>query len=99
MTVTVMKMTYEKLKSRIVNYSDYENFAMIHFKKRSTKNINKNCSCFEKFLRICIDTCNILATCKKKKYSQGNNMSFMNIFIKKAYMKRSRLNNTYVKEN
>ena len=34
-----------------------------------------------------------------KKYSQGKNTSFMNKFIKKTYMKRSRLNNIYVKKS
>ena len=56
-----MKTTYEKLKPRIVNYRDYKNFCNDTFRqmfleKLSTKNINTNCSCFEKFLQICIDT-------------------------------------------
>ena len=71
MTVTVMKTTYEKLKQRIVNYRDYKNFCndifrQIFFEKLSTENINTNCSGFEKFLQICIDTLNISAPCKKK---------------------------------
>ena len=71
MTVTVMKTTYEKLKPRIVNYRDYKNFCNDthrHFllDKLSTEIININCSGFEKFLQICIDTLNIFASCKKK---------------------------------
>ena len=101
MTVTVMKTTYEKLKPRIVNYRDYKNvcndtFWQILLEKLSTENSNTNCSGFEKILQICIDTLNIFAPCKKK-YSQGNNMPFMNKSLKKAHMKKSRLRNIYVK--
>ena len=34
----------------------------------------------------------------RKKYSRGNSMPFMNKFIKKAYMKRTRLKNEYICE-
>ena len=34
---------------------------------------------------------------QKKKYSRGNNMPFINKTIKKAFMKRSRLRNIYLK--
>ena len=66
MTVTVLKTTYEKLKPRIINYRDYKNFCndtfrQIFLEKLSTENINTNCSGFEKFLKICIDTLNIFA--------------------------------------
>ena len=66
MIVTVMKTNYEKLKPRLVNYRDYKNFCndtfrQIFLEKLSTKNINTNCSSFEKFLQICIDTLNIFA--------------------------------------
>ena len=47
-TVTVMKTTYENLITRIVNYRD--TFRQILLEKLSTKNINTNCSGFEKFL-------------------------------------------------
>ena len=62
MTVTVMKTNNEKLKPRLLNYRDYKNFCndtfrQIFLEKLSTKNINTNCSGFEKF----IDTLNIFA--------------------------------------
>ena len=101
MAVTVMKTTYEKLKPKIVNHRDYKNFCndtfrQILLEKLSTENINTNCSGFEKFLQICIDTLNIFALCKKK-YSRRNKMPFMNKSLKKAHMKRSRLRNIYEK--
>ena len=96
-----MKTTYEKPKSRIVNYRDYKSFCNDTFRqilqeKLSTENINTNCSGFEKFLQICIDRLNIFAPCKKK-YSRGNNMPFISKSLKNAYMKWSRLRNIYVK--
>ena len=52
--VTVMKTTYENLITRIINYRDYkffcfDTFRQILVEKLSTKNINTNCSGFEKF--------------------------------------------------
>ena len=96
-----MKTTYEKPKSRIVNYRDYKIFCKDTFRqilqeKLSTENINTNCSGFEKFLQICIDRLNIFAPCKKK-YSRGNNIPFISKSLKNAHMKWSRLRNIYVK--
>ena len=101
MTVIVMKTNYEKLKPRIFNYRDYkkifnDTFRQILSEQLSTENINTNCSGFEKFLQIYIDTLNIFALCKKK-YSQGNNMPFMNKSLKKAHTKRRRLRKIFVK--
>ena len=78
MTVTVIKTTYEKLKPKIVNYRDYkifsnDTFRQILLEKLNAENINTNCSGFEKFLQICIDTLKMFAPFKEK-YSQGNNM-------------------------
>ena len=81
-TVTIMKTNYEKLKPKFTNYRDYKNFCNDRFRqilleKLSTENINPNCIELENFLKICINTLNIFAPCKKK-YSRGN-MFFMNI--------------------
>ena len=101
MTVTVKKTTYEKLKLRIVNCLDYkifynDTFRQILLEKLSTENINTNCGGFDKFLQIYIDTLNIFPPCHKK-YSRGNNMPFMNKYLKEAHMKRRRLRNIYVR--
>ena len=59
MTVTVMKITYEKLKPKIKKNRDYKNFCNNTFRnvlleKLSTENINANGSGFQTFLQICI---------------------------------------------
>ena len=101
MTVTVMKTTFEKLKPNIIHYRDYRKFSNDKFRENlisrlSTENIRVDCNGMEKFLQICIKTLDELAP-QKKKYSRGNNMPFINKTIKKAFMKRSRLRNIYLK--
>ena len=101
MTVTVMKTTFEKLKPNIIHYRNYRKFSNDKFRENlisrlSTENIRVDCNGMEKFLQICIKTLDELAP-QKKKYSRGNNMPFINKTIKKAFMKRSRLRNIYLK--
>ena len=52
----------------------------------------------EKFLQICIKTLDELAP-QKKKYSRGNNMSFINKTTKKVFITRSRFRNIYLKNH
>ena len=58
MTVSVMKTTFQKLKPKIVNYSDYSGFSNDGFRKNLLHNlsleiINTNNNGLEKFLQIC----------------------------------------------
>ena len=101
MTVTVLKTTFEKLKPNIIHCRDYRKFSNDKFRENlisrlSIENIRVDCNGMEKFLQICIKTLDELAP-QKKKYSRGNNMPFINKTIKKAFMKRSRLRNIYLK--
>ena len=89
-----MKISYEKLRPGIINYRDYKNFCndtfwQIILEKLAAENINANCSGFEKFLQIRINTLDIFAPCIKK-YVRENNMPFMNKSLTIAHMKRSR---------
>ena len=95
MTVTVMKTSYEKLKPRIINYKGYKNFCnetfqQILLEKLAAENINANCSGFEKFLQISINTLGIFASCKKE-HARGNNMPFMNKSLTQAHMKTKKI--------
>ena len=101
MTVTFLKTTFEKLKPNIIHCRDYRKFSNDKFRENfisclSTENITVDCNGMETFLQICIKTLDELAQ-QKKKYSRGNNMPFINKTIKKAFMKRSRLRNIYLK--
>ena len=99
--VTVMKTTFEKLKPNIINYRNYRKFSNDKFRENlisrlSTENIRVDCNGMIKIFQICIKTLDELAP-QKKKYSRGKNMLFINKAIKKAFMKRSRLRNIYLK--
>ena len=101
MMVTFMKITFEKLKPNIIHYRDYRKFSNNKFWENlisclSTENIGVNGNGTEKLLQICIKTLDELAP-QKKKYSQGDNMPFINKTIKKAFMTRSCLRNIYLK--
>ena len=63
----------------------------------AAENINANCSGFEKFLQIRVNTLDIFAPCKKK-HAQGNNMPFVYKFLTKVYIKRRRFRYLYLKK-
>ena len=61
------------------------------------ENINSS-NGLQKFIDIYMKTLDKFAP-RKKKYSQGNNMPFMNKSLSRAHMKRTRLRNCYLKKN
>ena len=64
MTVTVKETSYKKLKPRIINYRDYENFC------DDTENINANCSGFEKFYKFASVHWTYLLLVRKNTYEE-----------------------------
>ena len=89
MAVTVMKTTFEKLKPNIIYYRNYRKFSNDKFRENlashfSTENIRVDSNGMEKFLQICSKTLDEIAP-QKKKYSRGNNMSFINKTVKKSF--------------
>ena len=98
MTVTVMKTTTQKLDPKIIHCRDYRKCSNYSFRQDllSTlvmKNINLNDG-----LQNVIDICMNKFAPRKKKYSRGNNMPFMNKLLSRAHMKRTRLRNCYLKK-
>ena len=70
MVVSVKKTTFQKLKSRIVQYGDYTQFFNDDFRKKllenvSLENINTNSNGLKKFVQICINTLDQMAPRKK----------------------------------
>ena len=101
MTVTVMKTTFQKLDPKIIQYRDYQRYCNDSFRQELlstlvTKNINVS-NGLQRFIDICIKTLDKFAP-RKKKYSRGNNMPFMNKSPCRAHMKRIRLRNCYLKK-
>ena len=101
MTVTVMKATFQKLDPKLIHYRDYRKYCNDSFRQDllSTlvmENINLS-NGLQKFIDIYIKTLDKFSP-RKKKYSRGNNMPFMNKSLCRAHMKRTRLRNCYLKK-
>ena len=101
MTVTVMKATFQKLDPKLIHYRDYRKYCNDSFRQDllSTlvmENINLS-NGLQKFIDIYIKTLDKFSP-RKKKYSRGNNMPFMNKSLYRAHMKRTRLRNCYLKK-
>ena len=60
------------------------------------ENINLS-KVLKKFIDICMKSLDKVSL-QKKKYSRGNNMSFVNKLLSRAHMKRTRLRNCYLKK-
>ena len=102
MIVSVLKTTFQKLKPKIVHYSDYTKFSNDDFRKKlltnlSLENINTNSNGLERFLQISINTLDQMAPTKMK-YIRGNNMPFLNKELSKAHKKRTYLRNRYLRK-
>ena len=100
MNATVMKTTFQKLDPKIIHYRDCRKYCKDSFREDllSTlvmENINLS-NGLQKFIYICIKTLDKFAP-RKKKYSRGNNMPFMNTSLCRAHMKRTRLRKCYLK--
>ena len=110
MKVKVMKATFQKLNPKIIHqkldpkiirHRDYRKYWNCCFRQDllSTlvmQNINLS-NGLQKFIDICIKTLDKFAP-RKKKYSRGNNIPFMNKSLCRAHMERTRLRNCYLKK-
>ena len=82
MTVTITKMTFQKLKPRIINYRDYKFFDNVRYRNDLLQEISSsylefNDNGFSGFFDICRTTLDQHAP-RKKKYARGNHMPFIN---------------------
>ena len=98
MTATVMKTTFEKLKTRVTYFRTWNEFCSKKFMtqlltKLSSENFNNSSNSITKFLEICVNTLDIFAHCKKK-YLGGNKM---NKNLVNAHRKWTRLRKKFLK--
>ena len=103
MTVTVTKMTFQKLKPRIINYKDYKFFVNVRYRNDLQQEISNsylefNDNGFSGFFYICRTTLDQHAP-RKKKYARGNHMPFINKTLSEEIMKRTKLRNKFLKDN
>ena len=71
MTITVLKMQFRKLEPKVVSCRNYKNFSNDIFLKSRNSKLSKYSfppdeNGFDRFCRICTDTLNKYAPCKKK---------------------------------
>ena len=103
MIVTVMKTSYWKMETRVINYRDYKSFSNEGFRESLLENLKGKLSgnsdqSFSNF----VNTCNTVLDKqlpKKKKYVRGNQSPFMNKTLSKAIMLRTKLRNKFLKKS
>ena len=98
MTVTVMKSQYQKQKPKIISYRKYKNFSNELFREELLKKIEDNPEdmSLDKLQQTFIYVLDKHAPMKHK-YTRANQAPFMNKFLQKAVMNRSRLKNKYLR--
>ena len=99
MILTVTKMTFQKLKPRVISYRDYKHFNNETYRNESLSEISNSCLNFDDrgfndFFEICQVILDQHAP-RKQKYARGNHMPFMNKTISKEIMKRTQLRNKF----
>ena len=96
MTITVLKLKFKK-EPITIKFRSYKHFDEYIFRNNLLKNLqdsNKETMSYDDFKEIFIKVLNLYAPMKKK-IVRGNNASFMNKNLSKAFMHRSKLKNKY----
>ena len=101
MTITVMKIHFQKLQPRVINCGDYKQFQNETSREDlmfelSKLNIRSNDDSFTGFIESCIETVNQDAPCKQN-HVQGNHLPFINKAPSEEIMTRTRLGNRFLK--
>ena len=101
MTITVIKMYFQKLQLKVVNYRDYKHFQNENFRKDllfelPKLNIRNNDDGFNGFIETCMETVNQHAPCKQK-HIRRNPLPFINKTLSKEIMTCRRLRNRFLK--
>ena len=98
LTVTVLKMSYQKLKPIIISYRDYKHYNNQDFRDDLLGKINSSYPNLseDEFEIIFLGILNLHAPLRHK-HIRGNQQPFFNKELSKAIMKRSNLRNIYLK--
>ena len=100
LTITVLKQYFPKLKPKVVNYRDYQNFRNNEFRAELDNEMLKhhlgNME-YQHFLNIFIEILNKHAPMKQK-YLRANQGIFMTKDLHKAIMQRSKLRNKFLRD-
>ena len=94
-----MKVSFQKLKPRVINYRKYSSFSSEKYREdlaRELSEVNFKDNSISQFLETCANVLNKHAP-RKKKFIRGNHSPFMNHELSKAIMTRTRFRNKFLK--
>ena len=91
MTLTIMRKTFKKQRTRIINYRSSKHFSQEEFRKSLTDNLSNqiyvnNDDWFNRFCKRSINTLNSFAPIKNR-FVRANQMSFITKGLSKEVMK------------
>ena len=96
MVITVLKSSFIKLKARETYYRDYKNFSCNSFREDLILSLDRMKKGFDSFEDTFMKTLNRHAPMKRK-LVRANEVLYMTRALRKAIMKRSELESTYLK--
>ena len=96
MVITVLKQTFQRSSPKELVYRDYKNFDRLTFKRELEEKLNQQINEYKRFKQILLEVLHTHAPIKKK-LLRANHVPYMTKALRKAIMKRSELENKYVK--
>ena len=96
MVVSVLKHTFQRSTPKELVYRDYNNFDRVIFKRELEDKLNQQIKEYKYFTQIFLEILNICAPIKKK-LLRANHVAHMIKALRKAVMKSSELESTYIK--
>ena len=95
MVITVFKQTFQRSSPKELVYRDYKNFDRLTFKRELEEKLNQQINEYKRFKQILLEVLHTHAPIKK--LLRANHVPYMTKALRKAIMKRSELENKYVK--
>ena len=95
MIITVHRSTFRKAKANVIQYRCFKNFDNILFRSELRESLSKSIDC-ESFTTLCTQAFNRHAPIKKKTL-RANQVPYMTKTLRKAIMRRSNLENKFLK--
>ena len=96
MAINVLKQTFQRSSPKEHVYRDYKNFDRLTFKRELEEKLNQQINEYKNFEQIFLEVVNTHAPIKRK-LLRANHAPYMRKALRKALMKRSKLESKYVK--
>ncbi len=94
MSITVLKIKFDKSKPKEINYRNYSKFDQKSFRNDLSNAMGKQKQTYEEFEKLYLEVLEKHAPFKQK-IIRGNHAPYMNKALRKAIMKRTQLQNKY----